>query len=110
MLLTVIKFTVRPEQSTAWDALRKDFAEATRAEEGNILFEWFKSLTDPHQYLLIEGYAGPEAAQAHTSSEHFGKAMAVMPDLLTSTPEIISDQIAQDGWTTLDAGAADRSV
>ncbi|MFD3522436.1 putative quinol monooxygenase [Streptomyces sp. NPDC058653] len=103
MLLSLIKFTVRPEQSTAWDALRKDFGEATRAEEGNILFEWSKSLTDPHQYVLIEGYASPEAAQAHTSSEHFGKAMAVMPDLLTSAPQIISDQVAQDGWAKLDA-------
>ncbi|MGW4637115.1 putative quinol monooxygenase [Sphaerisporangium sp. NPDC004334] len=107
MHFTVVKFTVRPERDAAWLSLVEDITQATRAEPGNVLIEWFKSVDNPHQYVVVEGYASPEAAEAHTNSEHLKTAIAELPDMLTSTPEVISAQIEEGGWSPM-SGAVPR--
>jgi len=52
MLFIVVKFTVQPEQSRDWLSKVADFTAATRAEPGNVFFEWSKSVDDPHQKEL----------------------------------------------------------
>jgi quinol monooxygenase YgiN len=42
-----VKWKVKPEYVFWWVALTRDFIEATRAEEGNLLFEWSRSVDDP---------------------------------------------------------------
>ncbi|MDH2425085.1 putative quinol monooxygenase [Sphaerisporangium sp. TRM90804] len=101
MLLTVIKFNVRPGQEAAWLSLIDDVTQATRAEPGNVLVEWSKSVTDPQQYTVVEGYTDSEAIGVHTDSEHFKAAMAGLPDLIAGTPEIISGHVEQDGWSPM---------
>ena len=52
MLFIVVKITVQPEQSRDWLSKEVDFTAATRAEPGNVFFEWSKSVDDPHQKEL----------------------------------------------------------
>ena len=52
MLFIVVKFTVQLEQSPDWLSKVADFTAATRAEPGNVFFEWSKSVDDPHQKEL----------------------------------------------------------
>lgn len=98
MIFIVVKFTIRPEYSDSWIEAVSDFTAGTRAEPGNLFFEWSKSLEQDHQYVLVEGFASPEAGEAHVNSEHFKKAMSWMPDYIATTPEIINAEIPNEGW------------
>ncbi|HJE57045.1 MAG TPA: antibiotic biosynthesis monooxygenase, partial [Nocardiopsis listeri] len=63
MILIVVKYRVKPEaKDTFLDAVA-DFTAATRAEPGNLWFEWSRSVKEPNTYVLIEAFtdegAGP---------------------------------------------------
>lgn len=97
MILIVVKFAVRPEHTETFPEAVGPFTEATRAEPGNLFFEWSRSLEDEHTYVLVEGFED-DAAEAHVSSDHFAAGLEAMRPLLVSTPQIISHQVPVDGW------------
>jgi quinol monooxygenase YgiN len=47
MILIVVKHPVRPQYADTWTDLVEEFTVATRAEPGNISFDWFRSVEDP---------------------------------------------------------------
>ena len=99
MILIVVKFKTKPEWAAKWMDQVRDFTEATRAEPGNLWFEWSQSLEDPDTFVLVEAFAGDEAAVAHVNSEHFKSALADIPDALVETPMIINTTIeGASGW------------
>ncbi|WP_354637787.1 putative quinol monooxygenase [Kitasatospora camelliae] len=101
MIFIVVKFTVRPEHSEQWLSLVEEFTLATRAEPGNLFYEWSRSVDDPHRYVLVEGFASAEAGKAHVDSEHFRTAMAWMPDVIAATPEIVHTEVPAEGWSSM---------
>ena len=98
MIFIVVKFTVRPQHDGEWLTLVRDFTEATRREQGNLFFEWSRSVDVPNQYLLVEAFENGEAGAAHVTSEHFKTAMSWMPDVIASKPDIINAEIPNEGW------------
>lgn len=98
MIFIVVKFTVRPERSDEWLSLTEDYTNGCRAEPGNIFFQWSKSVDDPHEFVLVEGYESAEAGAAHVATAHFEAAMEWMPDVVAEQPKIIHADIPQDGW------------
>ncbi|QGK69095.1 antibiotic biosynthesis monooxygenase [Allosaccharopolyspora coralli] len=92
MILIVVKFTIKPEHSDRWISLVDEFTQATRSEPGNLFFDWSRSVDDANQYVLVEGFASPEAGEQHVNSDHFGKAMSWIPQYLATTPQIINIQ------------------
>jgi quinol monooxygenase YgiN len=101
MIFIVVKFPVLPERADEWLSLVKDFTTSTRAEPGNVFFEWSRSADDPNEFVLVEGFRDDEAGAAHVNSEHFKAAMALMPDLVADTPKIINVTIPGDGWSQM---------
>ncbi len=101
MIFIVVKHHVRPELAGEWASLVAPFTDATRAEPGNISFEWFRSLDDPHTFLLVEAFRDGDAGRAHVESEHFRAAMAQMPKWLRAVPEIVHVETASDGWARM---------
>ncbi|MET1156102.1 antibiotic biosynthesis monooxygenase [Arthrobacter sp.] len=97
MIFIVVKFKVKNEHSDNFPELVREFTEATRAEPGNLWFEWSRSVEDPNEYVLVEAFKD-DAAEAHVKSEHFKKAMQEQPQYLQETPRIISRQIEGEGW------------
>ncbi|WP_114559934.1 putative quinol monooxygenase [Desertihabitans aurantiacus] len=97
MYFIVVKFQTRPEWSDRWLGLVDDFTRATRAEPGNLWFEWSRSVEDPNEFVLVEAFTD-DGAGPHVSSEHFQQAMRELPQALASTPKIISRQIEAEGW------------
>lgn len=100
MIFIVVKFKVKPEYADNFPELVREFTESTRAEPGNLWFDWSRSVDDPHEYVLVEAFKD-DAAGAHVNSEHFKKAMAEQPQYLQQTPRIISRQIEGEGWDTM---------
>ena len=98
MIFIVVKWTIRPERADEWLDLVADFTAGTRAEPGNIFFEWYRSVADPAVFTLVEAFADG-AAEAHVTSGHFRTAMGWMPDVVATRPSIVSTTIeGMTGW------------
>lgn len=98
MIFIVVKFDVRPEHAETWMDHVAAFTEATRAESGNLWFDWSRSVENPNEYVLVEAFADDEAAGAHVGSPHFALMREEFPQYLQQTPRIISRKIEGDGW------------
>ena len=97
MIFIVVKFKVKDEYADNFPELVREFTEATRAEPGNLWFDWSRSVDDANTYVLVEAFRD-DAAEAHVKSDHFKKAMQEQPQYLQETPRIISRQVEGDGW------------
>lgn len=97
MHFIVVKFTTRPDWSERWMDLVAGFTEATRAEPGNLWFDWSRSIDNPAEYVLVEAFTD-DGAGPHVNSDHFKQAMRDLPQALASTPKIVSRSVDGDGW------------
>lgn len=97
MYFIVVKWQTKPEWTDRFMDLVKDFTEATRAEPGNLWFDWSKSLENENEFILVEAFTD-DGAEPHVNSAHFAQAMKDLPQALTSTPKIVSRQVEGEGW------------
>lgn len=109
MIFITAKFRVKPEHADAWADISRDFTEACRAEPGCLFFDWARSLDDPTEYVLVEGFRDADAGVSHVNSEHFKTAQRDLPPRLAETPRIISQSVDQDAWNQLGEMAVDTS-
>lgn len=101
MIFIVAKFTIRPDRTEDWLSLMGDFTTGTRQEQGNLFFEWSKTLDDPNVFVLVEGFESREAGEVHVTSEHFKAAMATFPEVISRTPDIVNVEVPGDGWAKM---------
>jgi len=101
MIFIVVKFETKPEWTERWPELVAPFTAATRAEEGNLWFEWSRSLEAPNEFVLVEAFRDGDAGRTHVESDHFAAAIATMPQALLETPRIVSQVVDQDGWNEM---------
>ena len=101
MIFIAARFRVRAEHADAWPDITRSFTEATRAEPGNLWFDWSRSLDDPTEYVLVEAFRDDEAGAAHVGSAHFKAAQQTLPPHLATTPRIVNANVLQDDWSLL---------
>lgn len=101
MIFIVVKWRPKTEYLESFPEAVAEFTEATRAEPGNLFFDWSRSLDDPAEYVLVEGFRDGEAGSAHVTSAHFEKFVSEAPALLSSTPLIISQTVDATGWSQM---------
>ncbi|MCH0542358.1 antibiotic biosynthesis monooxygenase [Streptomyces sp. MUM 203J] len=102
MIFITVRFTVRPEYRDQWLALVDDFTRATRAEPGNLFFDWSQDVENPDRFVLLEAFADEAAGAAHVESPHFKAGLAAMADAIATTPEIINVTIPNaTGWNVM---------
>jgi quinol monooxygenase YgiN len=99
MIFIVVKHPVRHQYAEGWPSLVDEFTAATRAEPGNISFDWYRSVEDPDLYILVEAFQDGAAGQAHVNSVHFRAAMAELPKWLSGGPEIVNVEVPGQGWS-----------
>jgi len=108
MIFITAKFRVKPEDADRWPEITRSFTEATRAEPGNLWFDWSRSLDDPHEYVLVEAFADDEAGGAHVQSDHFKTAQQELPPHLAETPRIVNFSVPGTDWSELGELAVER--
>jgi len=108
MIFITARFRILPEHADQWPEISAEFTAATRAEPGNLWFDWSRSLDDPTEYVLVEAFRDGDAGAAHVQSEHFRNAQKVLPDYLAETPRIVNFEIPQDDWSALGEFAVTR--
>lgn len=101
MILIVVKFQVAESYREQWPVLTKAFTDATRAEAGNLWFDWSSSLDNPNEYVLVEAFRNSEAGAAHVNSDHFRAGLAAMRPALTETPRILHTEIEGEDWSEM---------
>jgi quinol monooxygenase YgiN len=101
VILIVVKQKVRSKYADNWVDLVADFTAATRAEPGNISFEWSRSVDDPNVYVLVEVFKDAAAGEAHVQSEHFKTASAQLANWLAEIPEIVHVEAPGDGFAPM---------
>ncbi|MBS1692047.1 MAG: antibiotic biosynthesis monooxygenase [Actinobacteria bacterium] len=101
MIFIVVKFTVQPEHADGWIARTKAFTEATRAEPGNLWYEWSRSVDNPSEFVLVEAFRDQDAGVAHVTAPHFQAGLDAMRPALTRTPQILHTVIDADGWSEM---------
>jgi len=107
MIFIAAKFKVLAEHADAWPDLSRSFTEATRAEPGNLWFDWSRSVEDPTEYVLLEAFED-DAAGAHVQSDHFKQAQAELPAYLAETPRIINTTLESSEWSELGEMTVER--
>ena len=100
MIFITVKFQVKPEYVDGWLDLTKDFTLATRAEPGNLWFDWSRSVDDPNEFVLVEAFQD-DAAGAHVQSDHFQLAMKTMLPAIVATPKIINFVVPGEDWSRM---------
>ncbi|MFE4000951.1 putative quinol monooxygenase [Nocardioides sp. YIM B13467] len=101
MIFIAARFRIKPEYAEDWPAISGEFTEATRAEPGNLWFDWARSLDDPNEYFLLEAFADDDAGAAHVTSAHFKQAQADLPRHLAETPRIVNTNVPGQEWSEL---------
>ena len=100
MIFITVKFKVRPEYTDGWLDLVDDFTQATRAEQGNLWFEWSRSVDDANEFVLVEAFRD-DAAEAHVKSDHFVQAMKTLRPAIVETPRIVNFVIPGEDWSRM---------
>src|SRR5262249_38405954 len=95
-----VKNPIRPKYAEQFPELIAEFTAATRAEPGNICFDWYRSVEDPNMYVLVEAFADRESGDAHVNTEHFKKAMETLGRALADVPEIVNVEVPE-GWSRM---------
>ena len=101
MIMSIVRHPIRAKYADEWPKLAGAFTTATRAEPGNIRFDWFRSVDDPNVYLLVEMFHDKAAGDAHVNSEHFTAAMGQMGHAYSGMPEVIHVEVAGEGWSAM---------
>ncbi|WP_067892326.1 putative quinol monooxygenase [Nocardia vaccinii] len=101
MIFIVVKFKVRAEFQDQWMLITREFTEATRAEPGNLWFDWSRSTTDPAEFVLVEAFRDGSAGADHVGSDHFRQGLAAMRPALRETPHIINTEIPGVEWSRM---------
>lgn len=107
MIFITAKFRVRPEHADRWPEIANEFTEATRGESGCQWFDWYRSVDDPTEYVLVEAFRDGDAGAAHVQSAHFRDAQRTLPRYLAETPRIVNFTVPQDDWSRLGEMAVD---
>ena len=101
MIVVIVKQPVRAKYADEWPSLVEEFTTSTRAEPGNISFDWCRSADDPNLWILIEVFADRQSGDAHVRTPHFKTAMEQMPRFLAAAPEIINVEVPGDSWSQM---------
>ncbi|WP_026555419.1 putative quinol monooxygenase [Arthrobacter sp. 35W] len=101
MYFIVVRFPVKPDYAEQFIELVTPFTAGTRAEPGNLWFDWTRSVEDPNEFVLLEAFADDDAAAAHVGSAHFKAGLESIRPALTSTPRIVSRKVDGSGWDAM---------
>ena len=101
MIFIVVKFPVRPEYSEHWLDRLTPFTEATRAEPGNLWFDWSRSVDDVNEFVVVEAFRDGAAGAAHVATAHFRDALKLMLPMLAATPRIVNVEVPGEDWARM---------
>ena len=85
-------------QAFAREMESSGIAEAIRAEEGNLRYQYFQPLNDPETVLLIDSWRDQKSIDAHHASPMMARLAALREkyDLHMTAERFVSDSLGAD--------------
>jgi quinol monooxygenase YgiN len=89
MIGVVATIRVKEGGGQGFETVFRALAGEVRANEpGNIVYDLFRSRTEPNCFKVLEIYRDSEAQAAHSQSEHFKRLVPGMGPFLEGRPEV----------------------
>lgn len=85
----VVLLSARPGKAEALQALLTGMAASTRAEPGNLRWDFWRDQSEPTRFVIDELYANAAAVTAHRETAHFAHYFAHINDLAERTPFVL---------------------
>jgi quinol monooxygenase YgiN len=82
------KFKVKPESRDDMIALARSLFDASRAEPGNITYNFYEDRGNDDCFLFFEEWQSQEATDFHFQTPYFKAFMDRFPTMITGQPEI----------------------
>ena len=98
---------LRPESREHALQLAKRMADATRAEQGCISYDFYIGLSDPNTLMLFQEWESMEALMGHFQTEHMEEFLSELPELVSG--EIITRRYAVQSMDEDEAPAEEES-
>jgi (4S)-4-hydroxy-5-phosphonooxypentane-2,3-dione isomerase len=76
VIVLVARYRAKPGRGDAVAEALREVITASRAEPGNRLYTVQRSVEDPDEFVLYEGYDDEAAVDAHRASPHFQEVVA----------------------------------
>jgi autoinducer 2-degrading protein len=71
MIIQSVQFTFAPEDADKAEAILRELRDASRVEDGVIVFDVARGQENPNVFALWEAYRDKAAMEAHMTREHF---------------------------------------
>ena len=89
MIGVVAILKVKPGAGVGFESVFRELAARVRADEpDNVLYDLFRSRTDPDTYKVLEIYRSEAALSAHRESAHFKEIVPKMAEFREGRPEV----------------------
>ncbi len=88
-----------PVLASAADDLRAALAglqAATRAERGNLSYQWSESVESPNTFFSIENWESRQALDEHVGTAHVQAAVASLPGWLAAAPSLVGYETPEE--------------
>ena len=87
MITLNVTYTCKPGKRNAFlEAIQKEgIDEISRAEAGNIKYDYYLSVANNDEILLVEKWKDADAISEHGKQEHFKKLGELKADYVTDT-------------------------
>ena len=98
MIFIVVKWKPKAEYVESFTDEVSEFTAATRNEPGNMFFDWSRSLEDPSEYVLVEGFRDGDAGKEHVHQRALQEVRRRRASATGVDALIISHEIDATGW------------
>lgn len=86
MITINVLLTVKPEHEQTYLTFLNDLVQKSRADQGCLFYDHFRSVQQPNSYIIVENWADDESIAAHNETEHLKAFFTTVPPLLQSEP------------------------
>ncbi len=84
----VARLIAFPDKVKEAKALLLGLVEPTRKEAGCLQYDLLQNQADPTDFTFVEEWESDEILDAHLASEHIQNAIAQIPELMATEPDI----------------------
>lgn len=87
-MIVIAKLKAQEGKEAELEKVVTDILSKVKAEEGTLVYNFNRSISDPTVFVFYEKYVDQEALNIHSSTPHFKEMSAALGSLLAAPPEI----------------------
>lgn len=86
--IIVARFRAREGHAQEVETLLRGFVEPSRGEDGCLFYDLHREIEGDQAFIILDGWRDKSAFEAHASSAHVARTLALLEPLLAAAPVI----------------------